>query len=299
VERGVREITLLGQTVNAWGRHARRRAASAARREAQPSGGAAGPAETGFADLLRRLAVLPGLARLRYTSPHPLFFDAALARAHAELEALCPHVHLPLQSGSDTVLSRMRRRYTADAFRRVVEALRAARPDLALTTDLIVGFPGESDADFEATLALVREVGFVDAYSFKYSPRPDTAAAALADRIPPGVAQDRLEALQARVRVQTLAYHRSRVGGRTSVLVEGASRRGGQRTGRDPWHRVVNLVGSDPEPGALVPVRIVEATPHSLLGELALKETAPLADEPWMRGAFAGRAPRRTGTFAA
>ena len=197
--RGVREITLLGQTVNAYGRHDLRR------------GGAEGT--LGFAALLARLAAIPGLARIRYTSPHPSFFDDALIRAHAELPALCPHVHLPLQSGSDAVLARMRRRYRADDYRRLVERLREARPDLALTTDLIVGFPGESDRDFEATLALVREVRFVDAYTFKYSPRPGTAAA----RAPGPAAgraslEERLEALQQLLRELTLAAHRARVG---------------------------------------------------------------------------------------
>jgi MiaB/RimO family radical SAM methylthiotransferase len=143
--RGVREITLLGQTVNAYGRHDLRR------------GRAVAAGTLPFAELLERLAAIPGLARLRYTSPHPIFFDDALAAAHARLAPLCPHVHLPLQSGSDAILERMRRRYTRDGYRRVVDRLRAARPDLALTTDLIVGFPGETDQDFRDTLALVRE----------------------------------------------------------------------------------------------------------------------------------------------
>jgi tRNA-2-methylthio-N6-dimethylallyladenosine synthase len=256
---GVREITLLGQTVNAYGRHDLRR------------GRAEIEGTLGFAALLAALARIPGLVRLRYTSPHPAFFDEALIRAHAELPALCPHVHLPLQSGSDAVLARMRRRYGADDYRRLVERLRRARPELALTTDLIVGFPGESDRDFEATLALVREVGFVDAFTFKYSPRPGTAAAGDPDRVAPELAQQRLEALQQLQRGLTLAAHRARVGEIAEVLVEGPSRRGGrQGSGRDPQHRVVNfaLAGDgDPAPGALVPMRLVEATPHSLIGE--------------------------------
>ena len=203
-----------------------------------------------------------------------------------------------LQSGSDTVLARMRRRYDADRFRRVVDALRRARPDVALTTDLIVGFPGETDADFEATLGLVAEVGFVDAYSFKYSPRPGTAAVALDGAVAPDVAQARLEALQSLQRAQTLAYHRSRVGSRTSILVEGESRRGGQVSGRDPWHRVVNVVterAAPPAPGQLAAVRIVEATPHSLLAELEVKEITPRADEQRDGGSGRDARPSQTG----
>jgi tRNA-2-methylthio-N6-dimethylallyladenosine synthase len=266
VEGGVREIALLGQTVNAYGRHARGRGRSEA------------VGTLSFAQLLRRLDAVPGLERIRYTSPHPAFFDDELIRAHGELAALCPHVHLPVQSGSDAVLARMRRRHSAAAYRALVDRLRRARPDLALTTDLIVGFPGESHADFEATLELVREVGFVDAYSFKYSPRPNTPAAHFEDAVSDGLAQERLEALQALQRSLTLAYHRERVGGLTAVLVEGSSRHGGdQLAGRDPYHRVVNLAapadGAAP-PGSLATVRVVEATPHSLIGELASAKSA-------------------------
>jgi tRNA-2-methylthio-N6-dimethylallyladenosine synthase len=271
VEGGVREIALLGQTVNAYGRHARRRGHSEA------------VSTLSFAQLLRRLDAVPGLERIRYTSPHPAFFDDELIRAHGELAALCPHVHLPVQSGSDAVLARMRRRHSAAAYRALVDRLRRACPDLALTTDLIVGFPGESHADFEATLELVREVGFVDAYSFKYSPRPNTLAADFEDAVPDGLAQERLEALQALQRSLTLAYHRERVGGLTAVLVEGPSRHGGdQLAGRDPYHRVVNLAAPAdraPPPGSLAPVRIVEATPHSLIGELAAEKSADSAPQ--------------------
>jgi tRNA-2-methylthio-N6-dimethylallyladenosine synthase len=256
--RGVVEVTLLGQTVNAYGRHDLRR------------GRAAAVGTASFASLLARLDRVPGLRRLRYTSPHPAFFDAALVRAHGELATLQPHVHLPVQSGSDALLARMRRRYRADDVRRLAERLRAARPDLVLTTDLIVGHPGEGDADFEATLALVRDVGFVDGFSFKYSPRPGTRSAALPQRVPDAVAQERLEALQQVLRARTIAYHRSRVGAEVEVLLEGASRRGGQLAGRDPWHRVVNLdLAAFPgaAPGTFVRARIAEATPHSLVAE--------------------------------
>ncbi len=283
--RGVREVALLGQTVNAYGRHDLRRERSRSAR-----GAAAPEVETvGFGALLRRLARVPGIARIRYTSPHPLFFDDDLVRAHAELGTLCPHVHLPVQSGSDTVLARMRRRYTRERFLGIVRELRAARPDIALTSDLIVGFPGETDADFRDTLALVEEVGFVDSYSFKYSPRPGTAAAELGDPVAPEVAQARLEELQALQRGLTWAAHRARVGQRTEVLVAGESRRGGgQLSGRDPYHRVVNFEAprdGGVAPGQLAPVTVVEATPHSLIGRLdglggreALKPGAPGAD---------------------
>lgn len=253
---GVVEVTLLGQTVNAYGRHDVRRGRSGT---------------VPYPALLRRLDAVPGLRRVRYTSPHPIFFDDALVAAHGELASLQPHVHLPAQSGSDAVLARMRRRYRADEVRALAARLRAARPDLVLTTDLIVGFPGESERDFEDTLAFVRDVGFVDSYSFKYSPRPGTAAAERpsGEPVPEAEAQARLEALQALQRALTIAYHRSRVGGETEVLVEGPSRKGGQLQGRDPQHRIVHL---DPaafpgaRPGAFVQVRLAEATPHSLLG---------------------------------
>jgi tRNA-2-methylthio-N6-dimethylallyladenosine synthase len=267
----VREVILLGQTVNAYGRHDLRKR-SAQRAAGARSLGSGRSDVLPFAELLARIAAVPGIDRIRYTSPHPAFFDEALIRAHGELPALQPHVHLPAQSGSDAVLARMRRRYAADDLRRLAAALRAARPDLALTTDLIVGFPGESEADFAATLELVREIGFVDSYSFKYSPRPGTAAAELPGRIPEEVAQDRLERLQDLQRSLTLAAHRARVGTPTQVLLEGPSRKGERQIqGRDPYHRLVHLAADalDPAaaaPGELVPVEIVEATPHSLLG---------------------------------
>lgn len=231
-----------------------------------------------FAKLLARLDAIPGIERIRYISPHPLFFDADLIRAHRELAKLCPHVHLPAQSGSDRILEAMRRRYTRSNYLEIVAGLRLARPDLALTSDLIVGFPGETEADFEATLALVREAGFVDSYCFKYSKRPGTTAIELADEVAPELAQDRLLRLQALQSEQTLAYHQSRVGGETLVLIDGASRHGThQVSGRDLQNRVVNL-DSGPDlavaAGAVVAARILEATPHSLLGTALAAGTA-------------------------
>jgi tRNA-2-methylthio-N6-dimethylallyladenosine synthase len=276
--RGVVEIVLLGQTVNAYGRHDLRR------ERAEQAG------TMSFAALIRRLAAIPALRRIRYTSPHPIFFDDDLVRAHGEIEKLCPHVHMPVQSGADAVLARMRRRYTGDDVRRLTARLRAARPDLVLTTDLIVGFPGESDADFEATLSLICDVGYEDGFSFKYSPRPGTPGAELPGHVSESVAQERLEAVQDLLRRQTLGYHRGRVGTRTEVLVAGRSRHEHQLAGRDPWHRVVNLEAAafpDAVPGHLVPVQIAEATPHSLLGEPVV--SMPLAHAGIPSGAVAIR----------
>ncbi len=260
VGRGVVELKLLGQTVNAYGRHDLRR------------GKTAEAGTLAFGELLTRLAEIPEIRRLRYTSPHPLFFDEALVRAHAEIPEVCPHVHLPLQAGSDRTLERMHRRYTVAEYLGIVERLRAARPDIALTTDVIVGFPGETRAEFEETLAVVGEVAFVDAYSFKYSPRPETAAAAMDGALDPVEAQERLAELQALQHDLTLAANRARVGERTEVLVEGQSARGErQQRGRDPYHRVVNFSVPEPEEapptGSFVSVELVEATPHSLIGE--------------------------------
>ena len=256
--RGVVEIVLLGQTVNAYGRHDVRRG------RAEIAG------TVPFASLLERVAAIPGIRRIRYTSSHPIFFDDELVRAHGAIPSLCPHVHLPVQSGSDDVLARMRRRYRSDDIRSLAERLRAARPGIVLTTDLIVGFPGETDADFEDTLRLVRDVGFVDGFTFKYSPRPGTTAADLGGTVCDDVAQERLAALLALLRAQTLAHHRSRVGEVVEVLVEGRGRRERQIRGRDPWHRIVHLDAEtcpDAAPGRFVRARIAEATPHSLLGE--------------------------------
>lgn len=286
-EQGVREITLLGQTVNAYGRHDLRRGRS------EDAGTLA------FAQLLARLDAVPGIERIRYTSPHPLFFDDALVAAHGELESLCPHVHLPMQSGSSAVLERMRRRYDRDRFLEIPERLRAARPDIAITSDIIVGFPGETRSDFEDTLSALRAAAFTDSYSFKYSPRPGTAAADLADPVDPVEAQERLEALQGIQRELTLAYHRSRVGTRTEILVEGPSRKSARNSardashgrrqvrGRDPWHRVVN-VDDVAAPGEVLVVDVVEATPHSLIGK-TVKQGARTTEEELRSAVLAAR----------
>jgi tRNA-2-methylthio-N6-dimethylallyladenosine synthase len=282
-ERGVREITLLGQTVNAYGRHDARRGVGTA--------GGTLP----FAELLARLDAVQGIERIRYTSPHPVFFDDALMDAHRRLGSLCPHVHLPMQSGSSPVLERMRRRYDREGFLELVGKLKACRDDLVLTTDVIVGFPGETRKHFEETLSAVRQAGFVDSYSFKYSPRPGTQAADLGDAASPEEAQERLEALQQVQRELTLEYHRSRVGTRTRILVEGPSQWGRKGTGRqvcgrDPYHRVVN-VDAEAGAGTFVEVEIVEASPHSLIGrpldwqpDLVISQEGPgIPDSPGKR----------------
>jgi len=254
--QGVCEVTLLGQTVNAYGRPRPGRAAG----------------EVAFAELLARIAEIPGIRRIRFTSPHPMFVGDDLVEAYAKLPALCPHLHLPVQSGSSRVLRAMNRRYDRERYLEIVAALRAARPDLALTTDLIVGFPSETRAEFEETLSLVEQAGFVDSFSFKYSARRDTPAERRAlEPVEPSEAQARLELLQGLQKRLTFAAHRARIGQRTEVLVEGPSRWGGpQQFGRCPHHRAVNFTSEAPlAAGALAQVDIHAATPHSLLGTLA------------------------------
>ncbi|MFQ5696954.1 MAG: tRNA (N6-isopentenyl adenosine(37)-C2)-methylthiotransferase MiaB [Myxococcota bacterium] len=263
--RGVREVTLLGQTVNAYGRP----------RPGRTSG------EVGFSELLRRVAGVPGIERVRFTSPHPAFMDESLIRAYREIPELCPHLHLPVQSGSSAVLRAMNRRYTRETYLSLIDQLRLARPDLCITTDWIVGFPGESDSDFEQTLSLCRRVGFVDSFSFKYSPRPGTAALRRkALEVPARVAAQRLSELQELQAELTLAAHRSRVGERATVLVEGPSRHGPpQVSGRCPYNRIVNFSACGAAaPGELLEVEITGATPHSLLGRARSRptEAAPI-----------------------
>ena len=255
VEGGVREVTLLGQTVNSW-------------HEPTEAPGA----ESQFAALLRRIAVeVPDLARLRYTSPHPRHLTDALIAAHAELDVLPRHVHLPVQSGSDRVLKRMLRRYSRAHYVERTRALRDAVPGLTLSTDIIVGFPGETDDDFEQTLSLVREVGFVAAFAFKYSPRPYTPALKLGDDVPENVKDERLARLFEVVAEQQSAHLAALVGTRQRVLVESASRGdGGRFTGRSARNEIVHLTapdGADPI-GSIADVIVERANKHSLLGRM-------------------------------
>jgi tRNA-2-methylthio-N6-dimethylallyladenosine synthase len=244
VGRGVREITLLGQNVNAY----------------------AG----GLAALVRRLAKLPGLERIRYTTSHPRDMDDDLIAAHGDVEALMPYLHLPVQSGSDRVLKAMNRGHTAEHYVRLAERIRAARSDLALSGDFIVGFPGESEADFQATLDLVETVGYAGAFTFKYSRRPGTTASAMPGQVAEAVKEERLQRLQALINDQLDAFNRAQVGKTLSVLVEKPGRRAGQMSGRTPYLQPVHFAGPESLIGRIVPVEIAAATRTSLTGAPAL-----------------------------
>jgi tRNA-2-methylthio-N6-dimethylallyladenosine synthase len=254
VAGGVAEITLLGQTVNSW---------------CDPTEVHDGPSR--FATLLRRIAHdVPGLARLRYTSPHPRHVTPELVLAHTELDVLPAHVHLPVQSGSDRLLKRMIRRYTRASYIERARALQAGRPGLTLSTDIIVGFPGETEQDFLETLSLVEEVGFSTAFGFKYSPRPHTPALKLGDDIAEEVKTERLARLFEVVDRLQQRHLSSLVGTRTRVLIEGPSKIGGSRfAGRSDRHEIVHIdapAGCDLT-GSLLDVRIVIANKRSLIGE--------------------------------
>ena len=244
-EQGVREITLLGQNVNAF------------------HGGAT------FADLLRALAQINGVERLRYTTSHPLEMTEELIALHGAEPKLMPYLHLPVQSGSDRILKAMNRKHDAAHYRDIVARLRAARPDLALSSDFIVGFPGESDADFEETMALGCDIGFATAFSFKYSPRPGTPAAAMPKQIAEDVKSERLARLQALLVEQQHEFHQQAVGTIQPVLVIGEGRRPGQRRGRSPHLLAVHFNDDIARAGEIVPVRITSARPASLTGERA------------------------------
>ncbi len=252
VALGAREITLLGQNVNAW--H-----------------GDAG----GLAALVRRLADIPDLARIRYTTSHPRDMDAALIAAHAEVPQLMPFLHLPVQSGSDRVLRAMNRGHTAADYLRLIERLRAVRPDIALSSDFIVGHPGETAADFAATLDLVRAVGFAQAFSFMYSPRPGTPAAAAPNPVAPSEKDRRLQELQALLRAQQAAFNADCVGRVVPVLFTGPGRRDGQVSGRTPWLQPVHPTASASLIGRIAPVKITAAHANSLSATLLAEEPAP------------------------
>ena len=250
VERGVREVTLIGQNVNSYGLKL--------------------PAGPTFAELLYRVAAVRGVERIRYTTSHPRDMGDDLVAAYRDLPQLTSHLHLPVQSGSNRMLRRMKRYYTRERYLQVVDALRAARPDLALTTDFIVGFPDETDDDFAQTMALLDEVAFVNSFSFKYSARPGTPALRLPNPVPDEVASRRLTALQDRQRALSLAWSRGHEGRTVDVLVEGPSRHdAGVVCGRTSTHLTVNFPGEATWVGRTVPVRIQRGFTNSCRGELA------------------------------
>ncbi|MBO9107425.1 MULTISPECIES: tRNA (N6-isopentenyl adenosine(37)-C2)-methylthiotransferase MiaB [Rhizobium/Agrobacterium group] len=251
VDAGVREITLLGQNVNAW--------------QGEGSKGE----KWGLAELLYRLAEIPGLARLRYTTSHPRDMDDRLIGAHRDLRILMPYLHLPVQSGSDRILKAMNRRHTGEEYIQLIEKIRAARPDIAMSGDFIVGFPGETDRDFEDTMALIEQVKYAQAFSFKYSTRPGTPGADLTDQVAEEVKAERLERLQALLLRQQKEFAESLVGKTMDVLLEKPGRMPEQLIGRSPWLQSVNLDAKTLKIGDIVNVRITATGPNSLFAEVA------------------------------
>lgn len=251
-ESGVREITLLGQNVNAY--H--------------------GEGATSFADLLAKLAQVEGVARLRYMTSHPTEMTEDLIALHGQEPKLMPYLHLPVQSGSDRVLKAMNRRHDGAFFRDIVVRLRRARPDIALSTDFIVGFPGETEGDFEATMQLVRDIGFASAFSFKYSPRPGTPAAMMHAQIDEDVKSERLKRLQALLAEQQRAFNVAQLDRVLPVLVTGDGRKEGQKHGRSPYSQAVHFENGAARNGEVWPVRIVGASQNSLAGAPVVQEVA-------------------------
>ena len=251
VAAGAREITLLGQNVNAW----------------EDKG-------KGLHDLIAELDGLDGLARIRYTTSHPNDMAQGLIDAHARVEKLMPFLHLPVQSGSDRILKAMNRSHSRDSYLRILDRVRVARPDIALSGDFIVGFPGETEADFTETLSLVDAVGYAQAYSFKYSPRPGTPAATMGEQVPEDVMDDRLQRLQAALNRDQAAFNAASVGRTCQVLLERKGKLPGQLIGKSPWLQSVHLV-SDAAIGDLVNVTLAEAGANSMLGVLAAHSSPP------------------------
>ena len=249
IEGGTKEITLLGQNVNAF-------------HGLGPDG-----QSNSLADLIHQLAEVDGLERLRYTTSHPLEMTEELCQAHRDVDILMPYLHLPVQAGSDRILDAMNRRHTGDEYRRIIEKLRKYRPDLALSGDFIVGFPGETEQDFEDTLQLVRDVNYAQAYSFKYSPRPGTPAATMDGQVAKEVMDERLQRLQAALNRDQLAFNQNTVGRTCEVLVERKGKLPGQWLGKTPWLQSAWFEG-DVQIGDLVQVELVEAGPNSLAGML-------------------------------
>jgi len=254
-DQGVREVTLLGQNVNAWRGAADKAVAQDTRED--------------FVLLLEYVAAMPGIERIRYTTSHPRDFGRRLIDAHARIEKLAPHIHLPVQSGSDRILAAMKRGYTSLEYKSIVRRLRAARPDICISSDFIVGFPGETHADFDATMRLIEDVGFADSFSFLYSPRPGTPAAELPDDTPPQTKLARLHRLQALMDARSRAASRRMIGTRQRVLVEGPAKKNpAELCGRTPNNRVVNFSAAPDLVGRFVDVEITAALAHTLRGNL-------------------------------
>ena len=247
---GVREVTLLGQNVNAY--HGE-----------SPDGG-----DWGLGELLFRLAEIDGLDRLRYTTSHPRDMDDTLMAAHRDLDILMPYLHLPVQAGSDKVLKAMNRQHTYDDYVRLIDRIRSARPDIALSGDFIVGFPGETDADFEETMRIVREVTYASAYSFKYSPRPGTPAADSEDQIEDAVKSERLYRLQDLLSQQQKDFNASKAGTEMTVLLERKGREPGQLVGKSPWLQAVQVDAAEDLIGEIVTVRVDSLGSNSLFGTM-------------------------------
>lgn len=247
VDAGVKEITLLGQNVNGW------------------HGVSQDGSQWRLGNLLYELAKIDGLKRLRYTTSHPRDMDDSLIAAHGNLEMLMPYLHLPVQSGSDRILKAMNRQHKAADYLKLIDRIRQARPDIAFSGDFIVGFPGETDEDFEATMKLVEEVGYSSAYSFKYSPRPGTPGATMKNHVDESVKDERLQRLQTLILDQQHRFLKSKIGERVEVLVEKAGRHDGQMVGRSPWLLPV-VVSTNAKIGEIIPVDITKALPNSLFG---------------------------------
>ncbi|MBI0176931.1 tRNA (N6-isopentenyl adenosine(37)-C2)-methylthiotransferase MiaB [Bartonella apis] len=247
VDAGVKEITLLGQNVNGW------------------HGVSQDGSQWRLGNLLYELAKIDGLKRLRYTTSHPRDMDDSLIAAHGNLEMLMPYLHLPVQSGSDRILKGMNRQHKAADYLKLIDRIRQARPDIAFSGDFIVGFPGETDEDFEATMKLVEKVGYSSAYSFKYSPRPGTPGATMKNHVDESVKDERLQRLQTLILDQQHRFLKSKIGERVEVLVEKAGRHDGQMVGRSPWLLPV-VVSTNAKIGEIIPVDITKALPNSLFG---------------------------------
>ena len=256
VDGGVKEITLLGQNVNAW------------------SGEDDKGRMQGMDGLVRGLAELPGLHRIRYTTSHPNDMSDGLIAAHGDCAKLMPFLHLPVQSGNDRILKAMNRSHDVASYLRLLDRVRAVRPDIALSGDFIVGFPGETDAEFEDTLRIVDAVGYAQCYSFKYSPRPGTSAADMDGQVPAAVMDERLARLQAAINRHQVAFNSATVGRRTDILLERKGRYPGQLIGKTPWLQSVHVTAPDSAIGDLIEVDIISAGPNSLAGDFSRRKAA-------------------------